>query len=48
MSSCAKTDGIGRVDGDAADGAVCDALEDFEEAFDVHGLGEGVLHDFAD
>ena len=26
----------------------CDAAQDFVEAFDVHGLGEGVLHDLAD
>ncbi len=38
----------GRVDSDAGDGAVGDAREDFEETFDVHGLGERVLHDLAD
>jgi hypothetical protein len=38
----------GRVYSQAADGARCDSLKDFEEAVDVHGLGEGVLHDFAD
>jgi hypothetical protein len=36
------------VDGEAGDGAVGDSLEDFEEAFEVHRFGEGVLHYFAD
>ena len=48
MSSCAKTRWDGRVDGEAADGAGCYSAQDFEEAFEVHGFGEGVLHDFAD
>ena len=38
----------GGVDSDAGDGACGDSLQHFEEAFEVHGLGEGVLHDLAD
>ena len=38
----------GGVDGEAADGALRDAAEDLDETFDVHGLGEDVLHDLAD
>ncbi len=37
-----------RVDGEAADTAVLDAAEDFDEAIEVHGLAENVLHDFVD
>ena len=40
--------GCGGVDGEAADGAVFYAAEEFDEAFEVHGLLEDVLHDFVD
>ena len=33
--------GHGRVDGEAADGAVFDAAEDFDEALEIHGLLQG-------
>ena len=40
--------GDGRVDCEAADGAVLDAAEDFDEAFEVHRLLQDVLHDLVD
>ena len=40
--------GDGRVDGEAADGAVFDAAQDFDEAFEVHRFLKDVLHDFVD
>ena len=40
--------GGGGVDGQAANGSLLDAAEDFDETFEVHGFAEDVFHDFAD
>ena len=36
-----------RVDGEAADGAGCDAAQDLQQAVDVHRFGERVFHHLA-